>query len=713
MKFSDIVNKIKEYLGSKSYTPFFVSVGNAEDYKELKSNFQFLPVIRVSDYCREDTLPDYDALYDDLEILNTDSMIIGVGDISKLSGNDNIIGKIKDMILPCKLVVLCRGISFLFDNMCRTDPKFNRLRYCSLSTDYDCIFVKVLPEILLQGMNGIKKTLAKLEEGNNGKFYVSTSMDILSAYEIVSSYEAVMELFPSFSLDQSVLIEEQWCSYLKDQKLEGYPLTHWRTYLQSLIFGTDNEYLNAVVRNSVNYIHYSLLLFNYLFEIPCQTEYYWQMYLLRKKLLQDIDAMDMIVYLSQTEKMGAKRMFYLTDNTVQERRMIIKEIVRTQNIPKELEKIYPSLADYLYDYVFTGEFSQELTEYFSAYKKQKLLNIVDETFKEKVEQLSLSENRIYNQLSPKNKIIEKYDNGSTVLCWIDALGVEYLGYIQRKCVKMNLNAEITIGCASIPTITESNKSFFNSWQGTKMPKEEELDKIKHKGIKDEDSSFFDVPLHLEQELQILDRIFEKILVKLKSGTQDILIVSDHGASRLAVVNNDINIIKMEQRGQYSGRYCVLTENDDLPQTASECDGVVSFANYNRFKGSKKANTEVHGGATLEEVLVPIIHITLKTDIPRAEIELLTKNPQYTHSTDPIVILYCPYQANSLILKIENQIYNGRQTEEHRYEFVLRNFKKRKRKVIAECYEKNSCLKTFEFEVTSKAIKMNKDDDFFS
>ena len=258
-----MVNKIKEYLGSKAYTPFFVSVGNAEDYKELKSNFQFLPVIRVSNYCREDTLPDYDALYDDLEMLSTDSMIIGVGDIAKLSGNDNIIGKIKDMILPCKLVVLCRGVSSLFDNMCRTDPKFNRLRYCSLLTDYDCIFVKVLPTVSLPKMNSIKKTLIKLEEGNNGKFYVSTFADIFNDYEIVSSYEAVMELLPSFVLNQSVLSEEQWYSYLKDQKLEGYPLTHWRTYLQSLIFGTNNGYLNVVVRNSVDYAHYSQLLFNY------------------------------------------------------------------------------------------------------------------------------------------------------------------------------------------------------------------------------------------------------------------------------------------------------------------------------------------------------------------------------------------------------------------------------------------------------------------
>ena len=42
-------------------------------------------------------------------------------------------------------------------------------------------------------------------------------------------------------------------------------------------------------------------------------------------------------------------------------------------------------------------------------------------------------------------------------------------------------------------------------------------------------------------------------------------------------------------------------------------------NYDRFKGSRKANVEVHGGATLEEVTVPIIEISYLNDAVEVKI----------------------------------------------------------------------------------------------
>ena len=39
------------------------------------------------------------------------------------------------------------------------------------------------------------------------------------------------------------------------------------------------------------------------------------------------------------------------------------------------------------------------------------------------------------------------------------------------------------------------------------------------------------------------------------------------------------------------------------------NGYWVLANYDRFKGGRPANIEVHGGATLEEVTVPVIEIT--------------------------------------------------------------------------------------------------------
>lgn len=38
-----------------------------------------------------------------------------------------------------------------------------------------------------------------------------------------------------------------------------------------------------------------------------------------------------------------------------------------------------------------------------------------------------------------------------------------------------------------------------------------------------------------------------------------------------------------------------------------------LADYGRFKGSRSANVEVHGGASLEEVVIPIIELSLKDE----------------------------------------------------------------------------------------------------
>ena len=89
-----------------------------------------------------------------------------------------------------------------------------------------------------------------------------------------------------------------------------------------------------------------------------------------------------------------------------------------------------------------------------------------------------------------------------------------------------------------------------------------------------------------------------------------LIVSDHGASRLAVLRRKEEKYATDTKGEHSGRCCKLFEPYDLPFAAEE-NGYLVLADYGRFKGSRAANVEVHGGASLEEVVVPVIELTLK------------------------------------------------------------------------------------------------------
>jgi len=118
-----------------------------------------------------------------------------------------------------------------------------------------------------------------------------------------------------------------------------------------------------------------------------------------------------------------------------------------------------------------------------------------------------------------------------------------------------------------------------------------------------------LPIHLAKELDIISGVIEKAATKLALRQyKRFLIVSDHGASRLAVLRRKEEQYETDTKGEHSGRCCKLFEPYDLPFAAEE-NGYLVLADYGRFKGSRAANVEVHGGASLEEVVVPIIELT--------------------------------------------------------------------------------------------------------
>ena len=99
----------------------------------------------------------------------------------------------------------------------------------------------------------------------------------------------------------------------------------------------------------------------------------------------------------------------------------------------------------------------------------------------------------------------------------------------------------------------------------------------------------------------------------------VILTSDHGASRLAVIFGRDSNFKLNSVGEHSGRCCLINEIDEKPDFATEENGYWVSANYCRFQGGRLSSVEVHGGATLEEVLVPVVEFTLqkKVDVKKA------------------------------------------------------------------------------------------------
>ena len=313
---------------------------------------------------------------------------------------------------------------------------------------------------------------------------------------------------------------------------------------------------------------------------------------------------------------GKYALYYLTDNTIQEKELIFKLLNRYSEDFERAElfsilgRVYPDLCAYLTPYRFKN---QLLDSYFQEYKYQKVVNKIFPNFMEVVEKQAVD--RDYNiMLPPRSSVIEKIDVTNAQTYFTDAMGVEYLGYIVSRCHALKLMAKITVCRCELPSITSRNKEFWDVLSTERFPiiTVDKIDKIKHHGEEGYDYSREDrkLPIHLIRELELIDELLKKIKTNLVSGSyQKAILISDHGASRLAVIHETENLWEMESNGQHSGRCCPKSEIDERPDSATDAEDFWALANYDRFKGSRKANVEAHGGATLEEIAVPIIEIS--------------------------------------------------------------------------------------------------------
>ena len=161
----------------------------------------------------------------------------------------------------------------------------------------------------------------------------------------------------------------------------------------------------------------------------------------------------------------------------------------------------------------------------------------------------------------RGSLVEQYNDGKNGMIWIDALGVEFLGYIQRICAKIGLKMDVQIGRAVLPTLTSKNKSFYDEWKGPKQ-QTKRLDDIKHKGedrFNYESDGDGKLPLHIVAELKVIkDALYRAKSLLLQEEVRKVIIASDHGASRLAAVSyTHLDVYKRQASARL--RYSALSE----------------------------------------------------------------------------------------------------------------------------------------------------------
>lgn len=675
---NECFQEINAYCAGKPWGhPLLVNLENFNDFQTVLQRLEAdasKQCIFVSQFTQKNGLPIIDDAI--AKITGKEIYVLVGASQAAMLRNETAVDALVDELLGLSIsghaIVLLNHCKKFIDRYLQRDPRYDRrviLVEGSTSplpqiklTDNEAVCVGFKP------LNGIQGLLKYMEKMDDAKLQIHPALTVLtnfrtslfrqSLYSVTEStgiYDAVCQKYPDLVLTKNEYgTQEQWgwllnamngvdtfsafvCSNFGattnliahlDSVLEsGDKNRLWLLWLALQVFGAGtNKYVTRIIAKSDSVETFERSLYSELLNIKHDDPMFDTYYAERKRILDTIP--ENLPYIDDyCDQIGMHEKYavcYLTAASERERYELVKSLSIYDYSEDELGTIlkngFPDIYCYMQPFAFDvintklpdtdNLLRGELTAYFAQYKQQKLTNRIFDDFISKVDNHAVD--RPFMKLQPRSSIVSKIDKDKTGFFFFDALGVEYLAYIQSKCEKYGLVSEFAIGRCELPSITSANKEFENTCPNVK--KISDLDELKHHSMI-YDYATCPYPIHLFRELEIIDTELRRIQTQLAQGTiQKAVILSDHGASRLAVLygKESASNIELAEKGVHSGRCCKIDEDPNLPQASYE-DGYAVLANYERFKGSRAANLEVHGGATLEEVLVPVITLVRKPD----------------------------------------------------------------------------------------------------
>lgn len=667
MDIKSAIKKIDRYLRKGNVNVLIVNVQNKKDLDAIVTHYNIPQntFIYASDYgfCNPDEFPSVANLFNRLTKENSNLFVQEITSFYMLKGEKALTEILQELLalnIIGHVVIITYMCESFLKNIIKSDRRLES-RVCLIDGDISCrprfIFAmkgirKQDDENIVYGINRIAKAV---ESEVSDVIYVETDKsksnyeysllpisDMKSPYEVLCSYDSMTS-----SLTEDVGNEEDWMNVLHefekysswrqlfsakigdvqhlDIAISNFRLHKsdkqwlWLYYISLKLFGGgDNWCLNTAMKNTTNSAELVKNIYRSILELEPTSDLFNKAYEQRKIILSALDnpVEDVVDFCKIVMSKEKDAIYYLTDNSIQEKELVFKMLDKYgQEFEKEelidiLKRVYPALYHYLSPYKFKNKL---LDTYFQEYKYQKVINKIFPEFMAVVEQQAID--REYNRLlPPRSSLVESLNLNKTQVYFIDAMGVEYLSFIMFKCHELDLMAKVSVCRCELPSITSRNKEFWDSLSSEEYPiiTFDKLDKIKHHGEEGYDYSREDkkIPIHLIRELELIDGLLNKIKVNLASGHyKKAILISDHGASRLAVIHETENLVEMSSNGNHSGRCCPKSDVDIQPDYATDANDFWALANYDRFKGSRRANVEVHGGATLEEVAVPIIELT--------------------------------------------------------------------------------------------------------
>lgn len=655
----DCLRHINFYLDAESESsPFIVNAENFHDYNLLRENLSAsLKVINVSDYAGVDQIPNIDDIFNDLSAQG-DFVVFGLAQFFMLQGENALRNLIASLFnfrrLRGHVVVVLFGCSeviqnyifmnkraqfwcVLFDGGRSRLPELCFIKYTDFADKNYC-----------EGFQQMLQTLELFSEGPDRVIFIHIAFSQVvfsnSVYPVSSISDPYCEASKKFEelsekIHSSFGTEEEWLFLYRELKSCGslyeliskhfgssdnFPkilagifsqsseLEKWLFWLaMKILYQGKSDYLGFVLTFTQNYGQLVHEIYCSLLRLPTDDIRFNKFYSERKIFMKFLpENLPEIYSVLEHEHKQKSFPFYLTDIYEDEKFEFMKLLSENEFSDAEIydfaEHSFPELRLYLEDFTFDrdntqlrekdADFRDTLNDYFHDYKLLKVRNRLDANFLAQVEKIARE--KPFYKLQPRSSVLQSFNPNEVQAYFFDALGVEFLSYIQAKARALGLKSEIKICHCNLPSTTEHNKEFMINFNPLRISS---LDELKHHGV------FFDYslckyPLHLFHELTIIDMELRRISARLThKNTKRALIISDHGTSRLSLLFEQQmkNFTTEEMAAFFKG-----------PQKNARAVTLpMNSVSINVYKHSRKHNphaSETHGDASLEEMIIPLI-----------------------------------------------------------------------------------------------------------
>lgn len=258
---------------------------------------------------------------------------------------------------------------------------------------------------------------------------------------------------------------------------------------------------------------------------------------------------------------------------------------------------------------------------------------------------------MYYSTDRQDTIVQKNLNDESDVYVIDGVGAEYLPLLVDLLKQNGYETELCdYAAAHLPSVTDVNKAYLNSIEYKKWIVDFDRDVIH--------GEYYKAANNIRKSIDVLAKIVKGITSE--SFGRRIIITADHGATARAKWTDTKKKYNFAD-ADHEGRCCKLSSDVDCENTVDyivyEDDinpGTKYAISLNETSLLNRPKYEDHGGATLEEVLVPVIVAIPEGAKPKAVYKVLDEKLQISGLDKTVRFTIIPEVEGAVVVDGDGQ-----------------------------------------------------------